>query len=127
MAECDWIVLCDYAFLDARGKLCQIGIFDAIYTPNVPAKHERSAITFSIIGEPGEDFHAKLEVIGPTGEVVSKAEFRGTLPDEGSARGLIELRDLLLKELGRHAIQIDFGDGVPKAAWFTLRQLPAKP
>lgn len=28
MAECEWAIVCDYAFLDAGGKMCLIGIFD---------------------------------------------------------------------------------------------------
>jgi|SRR5438093_9486014 len=124
MAECDWVLLCDYAFPDLRGKLCIIGVFDTIFAKDLPTRHERAAIAFSIIGEPGEALRIKLEIIGPSGKVIAKAHVEAMLPDAGGAQGHIEIRQLVLEEYGRHAIQIDTGDGVPKAAWFTLLQQP---
>jgi hypothetical protein len=94
----------------------------------VPVAHERAAIGFAIIGEPGEHVRMELEIIGPTGQVILKAppqEF--TLPDSGGAHGQIDVRGLVLNDFGRHAIQIDVGDGNPKSAWFTLRQAPTAP
>ena len=128
MAECDWIILCDYAFPDMRGKLCLIGAFDVIFAPNVPVKHERAAIGFSIVGEPGERVQMKLDIIGPTGQVVMKAPPQTfTLPDSGGAQGQIDVRNLVLKDFGRHAIQIDLGEGAPRSAWFTLRPTQTAP
>lgn len=125
MADCDWIVLCDYAFPAQNGKLCLIGIFDLLGVPSVPYQHDRAAICFSVIGEPGEHVHLKLDIIGPTGQhVIPTFEQTVTLPDAGGAQGNIELRGLKLKDFGRHAIQLDLGEGVPKTAWFTLKELP---
>jgi len=128
MAECEWIVLCDHAFPDFRGKLCLIGIFDVINAAQVPAAHDRASVGFSIIGEPGERVQLKLDIIGPLGQTLTTAtppEF--TLPDDGAARGQIEVRHLVLADWGRYAIQIDVGDGSPKTAWFTLRQIHQTP
>jgi hypothetical protein len=124
MAECEWIVLCDYAFPAMSGKLCLIGIFDVIFTRGLPAKHERAAIGFNIIGEPGEQVHLKLEIIRPTGGVILNANQDLTLPDSGAAQLKIELKDLPLFDLGRHAIQLDLGGGQTKSAWFTVTLLP---
>jgi hypothetical protein len=124
MAECDWIVLCDYAFQGHLGKVCLIGIFDLIFAPDTPIKHERAFIGFSVIGEPGENVLLKLEIIGPKGESLGKVAREFTLPDSGSAQVALEMKDLMLKNFGRHAIQIDLGDGQPKSAWFTLKQSP---
>ena len=123
MAECDWIILCDYAFPALHGKLGLIGIFDTIYTKTVPIRHPRAAIGVAIIGEPGEKVQAKLEIISPTGKPLAKGQIGMTLPNQGSAFAHIDLQNLLLAEWGRHAIQLDFGDGVPKSAWFTLRKI----
>ena len=123
MADCDWVVLCDYAFPDHRGKLCLIGIFDVIYAPNVPAVHERAAVAFSVFGEPGERVELKLEIISPQGQVITKSPAQVfTLPDAGSAQGRIELRGLPLNDFGRYAMQIDLGPASTKATWFTLQQ-----
>jgi hypothetical protein len=123
MADCDWIVLCDYAFQAMHGKVCLIGIFDNIFTPTVPITHPRAAIGFSIIGEPGETGDVKLEVIGPTGQIVTETSARFTLPDDGTARAFLEIVGLTLPEFGRYAIQIDLGESIPKQAWFTLKRL----
>jgi len=123
MADCDWIILCDYAFPAQHGKLCLIGIFDTLFAKQVPVTHPRSAIGFSIIGEPGEHVASKLEIISPTGEVLSKAEMAFDLPDQGSAFIHIDVYGLTLKDFGRHALQMDLGDGHPKSAWFTLRKI----
>jgi hypothetical protein len=120
MAECDWLLLCDYAFPDIRGKLCIIGVFDAIYAPKLPAKHERSVVAFNIIGEPGEKVPIRLEIVGPSGKSIAKAQLETTLPDAGGAQVHIQLSGLVLKEFGRHAILLDIGGGAPKEAWFTL-------
>jgi hypothetical protein len=124
MADCEWIILCDHAFPDWRGKLSLIGVFDAINAVSVPATHERASIGFAIIGEPGEELGLTLEIIGPTGKVILKAEIpTTTLPESGAGFGQLDLRNLVLTDFGRHAIQINLGDGATKAAWFTLRQV----
>ena len=124
MADCESIILCDHAFRALPDKLCLIGIFDTIFTANIPTEHPKTAIGFTLVGEPGESGEAKLEIIGPTGAVLAKATVPFTLADAGSAQGLIEIPRLVLKEFGRYAIQIDLGETVPKQAWFTLKQLP---
>lgn len=128
MAECDWIVLCDYAFPAMHGKLCMIGVFDTLYVKTEPpVTHPHAAIGFSVVGEPGELVQAQLEIIGPSGGSLAKARVNFVLPDAGSAQGHIVIKNLRVTELGRHAIQMDFGDGAPKSAWFTLRQAPQRP
>jgi hypothetical protein len=122
MADCDWVILCDYAFPAAQGKLCMVGVFDLMFTPSPPHTHPRAFIAFSIIGEPGEHGEAKLEIIGPSGQVIVDAKVGFTLPDLGSAFGALEVQNLVLPECGRYAIQIDLKESLPKQAWFTLQQ-----
>ena len=123
MADCDWIILCDYAFPAAHGKLCLIGIFDTVFASNAPAAHPRASIGFSIIGEPGESGDIKLEIIGPIGQTVANASGRFTLPDAGSASVHMDIANIPLPDFGRYAIQIDLGENLPKQAWFTLKQV----
>jgi hypothetical protein len=126
MAECEWVLLCDYAFPDQRGKLCVVGIFDNIFSGSIPVQHDRAFLAFSIVGEPGEDVRAKITIISPTAKVIASFQLNAILPEAGSAQGHIEIRALPLTEWGRHAIEVEFGDGVPKAAWFTLQQAQRK-
>ena len=122
MAESDWLVLCDLAFPDIRGKLCLIGVFDVIYAAQVPVTHQRAFVAFNVIGEPGEEIRLALKIIGPSGNVIVSTQINATLPDAGGAQAHVELRQMLLQEFGRHAIEVDLGDGVPKTTWFTLQQ-----
>lgn len=126
MADCEWIIVCDYAFPAMQSKLCMIGIFDIMFAPAVPFNHEKIFIGFNLVGEPGEKGETKLEIIAPTGTVISSAKGVFTLPDTGSAFGAMQVVNLELPEFGRYAIQIDLGESVPKQAWFTLleRNLP---
>jgi hypothetical protein len=120
MAECEWILLCDYAFVVMPGKVSAVGIFDTIFAHGVPTIHPQAFVVFNVLGEPGEHVAATLEIIGPTGKTLAKAEVKATLPDSGGAQTFVALKDLTLAEFGRHALQVDFGDGHPKSAWFTL-------
>lgn len=126
MAECEWIILCDYAFAAQNGKLGMIGVFDLIGATSVPVTHNRASIAFSVLGEPGEQGTLKLKIIGPSGQIVAGIEQGYTLPESGSARGSYEMQNLTLPEFGRYAIEIDVGDIQPKTAWFSLRQRPSQ-
>ena len=127
MAECDWIILCDYAFLAARNKVSLIGIFDTIYARELPIRHDRPHVAMSIVGEPGESVQAKLEIIGPSGQVVAGGRLEAVLPDSGSAQMSLQLPVLELSEWGRHAIQIDLGYQQVKSAWFTVTRIQQAP
>ena len=107
-----------------HGKLCLIGTLDTIYAKGVPVHHPRAAIGVAILGEPGEKVQPTLEIISPTGKVIAKRTLPPMdLPNQGAAFAHIDLVNLPLTEWGRHALQIDFGDGLPKSAWFTLRKI----
>ena len=54
MPECEWAILCDYAFLDVNRKRCLIGTFNEIRTTNVPAHHPQAALALKILGEADE-------------------------------------------------------------------------
>jgi hypothetical protein len=124
MAECDWIILCDYAFPAMHGKLGLIGVFDTIYAKALPVTHHRAAIGFAIIGEPGERVQPKIEIISPTGKVLATAALGPlVLPNQGGAFAHVDVAGLKMADWGRHAIQIDLGDGDQKSAWFTLRKI----
>ena len=54
MAECDWAILCDYAFQDIGRKTCLIGVFDRIFALTVPTVLVQAAIGLKLLGTPGE-------------------------------------------------------------------------
>jgi len=49
MAECDWMILSDHAFLDINKKVCIIGVFDRIYTLAVPVAQPRMGVAIKVI------------------------------------------------------------------------------
>ena len=63
MAECDWAILCDYAFLDSNRKQCLIGAFDNIFAANVPSGLPRAAVALKILGNPSEQVTFRLEIL----------------------------------------------------------------
>jgi len=65
MADIDWAILCDYAFLDVGRKTCVIGIFSKVFTPAVPASHHQAAIVIRFTGDPGEKVKFKIEILRP--------------------------------------------------------------
>ena len=100
MAECEWILLCDYAFLAEPSKVSVIGMFDVIYAQRVPATHDRAFIAFNILGEPGERVPVKLEIIGPSGNTIATATAIAVLPDSGGAKSFVELRQFGFDRMG---------------------------
>jgi len=65
MARVQWAHACDYAFYDAQGKPCLIGIFVAIFTERVPTTHARCAFAFRIEGEPNEEIEVSTALVRP--------------------------------------------------------------
>lgn len=125
MADCEWLILCDSAFQGEHRKLSLIGIFNTIFTANVPAVQLKCAIGFGLVGEPGEHIHGTVEILAPSSQVIFAARFETALPDEGSSSLPMELPPLQLPEFGQYAVQLDIKNGQPTSAWFALKPLPS--
>lgn len=117
MAECDWAVLCDYAFPDIGKKMCLIGIFDRINATSVPTALHQSALALKITGDPQETISLKILILRPTGGHLGEIAIEATLgeagtaelqlgmaglplPDEGAYEFRVSDRDRLLKQIG---------------------------
>lgn len=122
MAECEWLILCDYAFQAERGKLCLIGIFDRVFATSVPTKHHMAAVAFLLVGEPKEKVALKLEIVRPTGGSLLSLEMESQLGDTGVSRGNIGIGDLLLPDFGNYALQIYANEALIKTSTFTVQQ-----
>src|ERR1700733_5271011 len=84
MAECDWAILCDYAFLDSNRKQCLIGAFDKIFATNVPSALARASVALKILGNPNEQVNFRLEIMRPTGPQLLAAQGSAVIPAEAS-------------------------------------------
>jgi len=66
MAECDWAILCDHAFLDVSRKMCIIGAFDRVFAPAVPSALHQSSLAMKLLGNPGETIKPLRRIIRPS-------------------------------------------------------------
>jgi hypothetical protein len=120
MAVCTWAVLCDYAFLDAQGKTCLIGIFDRITTRGVPSVHGQAALVLRLRGEPNESVRVRVEVIRPTGAPQGRMEQEVQLTPQGESAVQLNIVGLPLPDFGRYAFSIAVNDETQQTIEFQV-------
>src|SRR5438034_10368180 len=106
MAECDWVILCDYAFLDQAGKMCLIGAFDRVFATGVPSALHQSSITMKLLGDPAETIEFKVEIIRPTGGVLASVGGTITMPDPGSKNIQFNIAGLPLPDYALYSVNV---------------------
>lgn len=124
MAECDWAILCDYTFRDQAGKVCVIGLFDRIFTPQVPATHAQAGIVLRFVGDAHEKFRFKLEIIRPTGGTIAGLEGETELGDTGTAEFNLNIGGLPIPDYGSYAFQLYMNDQLSKTLSFVVAEPP---
>jgi hypothetical protein len=124
MAECEWALLCDYAFLDRAGKMCLIGIFDNIYVRGVPAIHAQAAVVVQLRGEPGQRLRVRLEAVRPTGSSLFKIDGEAICGPIGGA-GVQFAMPLQLPDLGYYPVNVYVDDELSFKAGFSVATPPA--
>lgn len=127
MATCEWALLCDYAFLDVSRKICLVGIFDRISAKSVPAVHHQAAIAMKFVGEPKEKIILKIEIIRPTGEVLTRIEGGGELGIAGTAEIQFSMASLPIPDFGIYAFNIYIGNDLAKAIGITVARPTQEP
>jgi hypothetical protein len=120
MAECDWAILCDYAFLDVNRKMCLIGAFNQVNTFNVPAVHPQAALALKVTGEPNEKVPIRVEIIRPTGGSLGKLEGEVQLGPVGSGEIHMVIAGLPIPDWGLYAFNIFLGDQLAKTTGFSV-------
>jgi len=128
MAECDWAVLCDYAFLDVNRKMCLIGTFDRVYAPAVPSGLHQAAIAMKLLGTPNETAHFRLEITRPNegGQLIT-AQGSAVLGDSGTADVQFNIAGLPLPDYGVYSINVYVDDGAPRTVGFQVMRPLAPP
>lgn len=124
MADCEWVILCDYAFAADGGKLCLIGIFDRVNAAAVPATHPAAAIAFGIIGEANETIDLRIQVVRPTGGVLLTLGGPAQLATSGTTRGSLMLKDITLPDFGNYGIHVYNGEELLKTMTFSVTEVP---
>ena len=124
MAECEWVILCDYTFRDQRNKVCLIGKFDRIYAENVPATHHQAAVVARLIGEAHEKPSFRIEILRPTDGSLGKFEGTADLGDSGAVEVNLNIGRLVLPDFGSYAFQVFVDDQLSKEATFIVMKPP---
>ena len=121
MAECEWAILCDYAFQDVARKTCLIGAFDRIFAAAVPAQHHQAALVVRFSGEPTEKVKFRVEITRPSGGTVGTLNGEIQLGDTGGGEFIANIAGLPIPDWGAYAFSIYAGDEkAPKVITFTV-------
>jgi len=124
MAECEWAVFCDYAFLDAQGKMCLIGIFNRIFVKAVPAIHPQAALVLQLLGKPKEAVAVRIEIVRPTGASLHRIDGSGEISEDGGAGLQLSLSPIQLPDYGEYDCNIYVNDERAYTAKFRVTQVP---
>lgn len=129
MADCEWVILCDYAFQDAGRKTCMIGVFDRIYAAKVPAQHHQAALVFKATGDPSESIEFKVEITRPTGGTLGSIGGKIVMPPTGTVDVIANLQGMPLPDNGVYAFALFFNDELKKLVNVTVLEppVPQKP
>src|SRR4051812_31718909 len=119
MADIEWAMMCDYAFQDAGRKTCLIGIFDRIYSANVPTLLNRASLALKLTGEPKEKARVKIEIVRPTGGVLTTLQADVELGDNGAIEIQVGIQAMPLPDWGLYGINAYIGDELLKAIGVT--------
>ena len=126
MADLEWAMMCDYAFQDSGKKTCLIGIFDRIFATAVPTSLNRASLAIKIIGEPKEKARVKVEIVRPTGGVLTTLQVDVELGDHGAAEVQAAIQGMPLPDWGLYGFNVFVGEAaVPKTIGITVTQPPA--
>ncbi|MBI4460471.1 MAG: hypothetical protein HY648_10495 [Acidobacteria bacterium] len=127
MADVEWAILCDYAFLDVGRKTCLIGIFSTIFTHAVPATQHQAAIVIKFTGEPNEVVKFRIEVTRPPtagGGTIASLNGEVKLGESGTSEFSGNIMGLPLPDWGIYAFNIYTDDKPPKIVGFTVAKIP---
>ena len=127
MAECDWAILCDYAFMDVGKKMCMIGVFDRVYATAVPSSLRQSSVSMKMLGNPGEKVEFRVEITRPTGGQLAGIQGEVVMPDTGSADVQFNLAGLPLPDYGPYSVNVFVNDELSRVSTFVVAQPPAQP
>jgi uncharacterized protein DUF6941 len=126
MADVEWAMMCDYAFQDSGRKSCLIGIFDRVFATNVPTALVRSSLAIKVVGDPKEKVRVRIEIVRPTGGVLSTLQVDVELGDNGVAEVQAGIQGMPLPDWGIYGFNIYVGEeSKPKTIMITVSQPPA--
>ena len=127
MAECEWAILCDYAFKDEGRKTCVIGIFDRIFTQAVPSQHHQASLVFKVMGDANEEVEFKVEITRPTGGTLGSIGGKFKTPLAGTVDIIANLQGVPLPDFGLYAFCLYLGGALAKTVGLTVANTTTVP
>ena len=125
MAECEWAILCDYAFKDEGRKTCVVGIFDRIFTQAVPAQHHQASFVFKVMGDANEEVDFKIEISRPTGGTLGTIGGKFKISRAGTVDIIANLQGVPLPDFGLYAFSLYLGGELAKTVGLTVENRTA--
>ena len=102
----EWLHICDYAFRDEFGKLCLIGLFDALHSRQLPGRLPMFCVAIGLTDGKGR-YEAGLNIIAPSGQTVDMKLPPVELADRSAkARAVIRLASMPFHEFGRYTFKL---------------------
>lgn len=107
MANIDWAVLCELAFLDRQERLCVIGITTELPVPRLPLVINQLMIVAKLTDlRPVEEIQIAAAVITPRAMWATPADDHGLTIEMVRQHVLVTLRGIPLSEEGIHTFRL---------------------
>jgi len=102
----EWLHICDHAFRDEFGKLCIIGMFDALHSQQLPGRLPMLSVAIGITDGDGE-YDIALQVEAPGGKTVDmKLPTLQLLQRNQKQRAVIRLAGMPFDEFGTYTFRL---------------------
>jgi hypothetical protein len=124
VARVAWAHLCDYAFLDATGKACLIGILSRILAPRVPTTLPRLFLAMEVHGEPHEGGALGLRLLRPDGGELFDVARPLDLGPTGHHLLITAMDNLLLPDFGPYSLDVRLAGQPLHAVALEVLRLP---
>ncbi len=88
MVAINWSFLCDYAFVDEKGRASIIRTFTFIHAQQLPIRYPQLYLALEILSGKGERFSLGAVITSPTGKPIAKIEIKHH--GNGETEGAVE-------------------------------------
>lgn len=107
MANVDWAVLCELAFLDRHDRLCIVGMTTALPVPQLPVMVNQLMLVARLDGlEPVEEIQIGAAIVSPSGVWKTPSIDDSVSIEMAREFVLVTLRSIPLAEEGIHSFRL---------------------
>lgn len=123
----EWIHVCDNAFRDETGKMCLIGMFDSLYSRQLPGRLPLFSLAIGMTGGQGT-YELGMQVQLPSGKVIDMKMPPVELPDPAfKVRAAARLTNFPFEEFGTYTFRLTLAGQPIAFPCHTLDHLEVKP